>query len=279
MHSRSTDLKTFLETSYIQFNREEYIAPDPLLLPREYSAVRDREIAALIASCLAVGRASLIVDAARNILARMGNSPRAFLDACSKEDLTAAFGGFRYRFFSGDDIASLLYGIKVFLGNSGTLGGAFSSFVKPGDDTVLDALGALVSGIVSASAQMPGISAGAVPFAKNLLPSPAGGSACKRPLLFLRWMIRSDAVDPGGWDERLAPLLVQPMDTHMCWVSGRFGFAPREGAPNLKSALEVTRCFRELNGADPVKYDFCLTRPGIHPSLSRDDWFRAFPCR
>ncbi len=33
-----------------------------------------------------------------------------------------------------------------------------------------------------------------------LFPSPAKGSACKRPMLFLRWMIRSDDVDPGGWN-------------------------------------------------------------------------------
>ena len=266
MPSPFPDLKDFLETSYSRFNTAEYIDPDPLLLPREYTDVADREIAALVASCLAVGRASLIVLAARDILARMGNTPRAFLDAADLGDLEFAFSGFRYRFFSGDDMASLLFGVKVFLGNSGLLGNAFSSYIKPGDETVVGALSSLVAGIVSSAS---------LPFAKNLLPSPALGSACKRLFLFLRWMIRCDRVDPGGWDGRLVPLLVQPMDTHMSWVSGRFGFTSCGRAPDLKSALEVTRRFRGLNGGDPVKYDFCLTRPGIHPDLSRDDWFRS----
>ncbi len=267
-----SELRDFLETSYVRFNKPEFIDPDPLLLPREFPLVSDREIAALVASCLAVGRAPLIVKASRDILSRMNNSPRAFLEGAGLSDLRKAFSGFRYRFFSGDDIASLLYGVKTLVGNSLGLGEVFSSFIKSGDETVLGALGKFTHSLVGASTPV----GGAFPFAKNLLPSPSGGSACKRPLLFLRWMIRSDSVDPGGWDPLLAPLLVQPMDTHMTWVAQRFGFASCLSAPNLRTALEVTRRFREIEGNDPVKYDFCLTRPGIHPDLSRDDWFA--PC-
>ncbi len=259
-------LREFLEASYMRFNRSEYIDPDPLLVAREYSDVKDREIAGLVASCLAVGRAPLIVLAVRDILSRMHNLPRAFLDASNHRELCSAFAGFRYRFFSGDDIAALLFGVKLALngeGGSVTLGKLFSSFVKTGDETVINALARFVAEI-----------AGPIPFAKNLLPSPVNGSACKRPLLYLRWMVRTDDVDPGGWDTQLAPLLVQPMDTHMTWVSERLSFAACKSAPNLKMALEVTRRFREISPFDPVKYDFALTRPGIRNDLSRDDWFR-----
>jgi len=269
-------LREFLEASYDRFNRSEYIDPDPLLVAREYGEVRDREIAGLVASCLAVGRAPLIVLAARDVLDRMQGSPRAFLDASSHRELRAVFAGFRYRFFSGDDIAALLYGVKLALGgqpgtggahggsDAGTLGDLFSTCVKAGDETVLDALSRFIAAIT-----------GPVPFANNLLPSPVNGSACKRPLLYLRWMIRSDDVDPGGWDAAFMPLLVQPMDTHMTWVAGRLCFAACKRVPNLKTALEGTRRFRDLSPADPVKYDFALTRPGIRDDLDRDDWFRS----
>lgn len=264
-------LKEFLDTSYARFNRAEYIDPDPLLLAREFPLVRDREIAALVASCLAVGRAPLIVKAARDIMKRMGNEPAAFIDSEGYSGLESAFRGFRYRFFSGADIASLLYGVKSVTPRNGGLGGGlgdvFSSFVKKGDETVLGALESMIREIARGC--------GNHTFAKNLLPSPALGSACKRPLLFLRWMIRSDDVDPGGWESSLVPLLVQPMDTHMTWVSQRFCFITGNKPANLKTALEVTRRFREINEEDPVKYDFCLTRPGIHPDLSRDEWFGA----
>lgn len=275
---RKNTLKDFLEHSYSTFNHPAYIDPDPLLVAREFSSVEDREIAALVASCLAVGSAPLIVKASRDIISRMGNEPRAFLEGAGNgrnhggrkgsgayEDLASSFRGFRYRFFSGEDIASLLFGVKNVIGTRGNLGDAFSSFVKNDDETALGALESLVGEIVRAS--------GKHAFVKNLLPSPEGKSACKRPLLFLRWMIRADAVDPGGWDGSLAHMLVQPMDTHMTWVAERFCFIPGGRPANLKTALEVTRRFREISEADPVKYDFCLTRPGIHPELSRDDWF------
>lgn len=269
-------LREFLEASYHRFNRSEYIDPDPLLVAREYGDVRDREIAGLVASCLAVGRAQLIVQASRDILSRMHDSPRAFLEASSRRQLRSAFDGFRYRFFSGDDIAALLFGVKLALGGKAGSGGArdgsdtvplgslFSSCVNAGDETVADGLSRFIAEI-----------SGPASFAKNLLPSPANGSACKRPLLYLRWMIRADAVDPGGWDAALTPLLVQPMDTHMTWVAERLSFAACKSAPNLKTALEVTRRFREISPADPVRYDFALTRPGIREDLDRDEWFRS----
>jgi uncharacterized protein (TIGR02757 family) len=278
------NLKGFLEHSYSTFNRPEFIDPDPLLVAREFASVEDREIAALVASCLAVGSAPLIVKASRDIISRMENQPRAFLESAGTDrkrgggkkggayaDLASAFRGFKYRFFTGDDIASLLFGVREVLGTRGTLGGAFSSCMKSGDETVLGALEGFIGEIVRAR--------GAHDFAKNLLPSPEGKSACKRPLLFLRWMVRSDAVDPGGWDRSLTSALVQPMDTHMTWVAERFCFIPGGRPANLKTAIEVTRRFRELNEADPVKYDFCLTRPGIHPELSREDWFCGLNAR
>ncbi len=260
-------LALFLESAYARFNLAEFIDPDPLLTVREFSEVRDREIAGLLASALAVGRAPQIVSAVRELIARMGGQPREFIEASGCPEIYRAFSGFRYRFFSGDDIAALLCGVKRLLSGASGLGAVFSSFVKRGDETVLPGLSGFVAELTAASAAT---------FVKNLLPSPEGGSACKRPLLYLRWMIREDSVDPGGWDSRLTPLLVQPMDTHMTWVSARFGFiacAAKPGAPNLRTALEVTRRFREIQPADPVKYDFCLTRPGIRPDLDRNACF------
>jgi uncharacterized protein (TIGR02757 family) len=46
------------------------------------------------------------------------------------------------------------------------------------------------------------------------LSRPSTGSACKRINLFLRWMVRHDGVDPGGWVRVPARQLVVPLDTH-----------------------------------------------------------------
>lgn len=286
-------LRDFLEEMYRRFNRSEFISPDPLEAVREYPAIRDREVAALIASSLAVGRAGLIVAAARDILGRLDGAPADVLEFADRKELAKRFSGFRYRFFSGDDLASLLVGARSLIQEYGSLGNAFSAFHRSareagrggdalpgkgflesvGSGTAAPALDRFVREIKARSAVEQGLAPDGLPFAKNLLPGPMGGSACKRPSLMLRWLVRRDAVDPGGWDSSLAAHLVQPMDTHMLWVSRRLGFIGEKESGNLATALAVTERFREISPADPVRYDFALTRPGIRPDLDRSVWF------
>jgi uncharacterized protein (TIGR02757 family) len=81
-------------------------------------------------------------------------------------------------------------------------------------------------------------------------------------MLYLRWMVRADAVDPGGWEGLPPAKLVVPLDTHMAQVARAHELTAR-ATPDLKMALEITVRFRALNPDDPVKYDFALTRAGI----------------
>ncbi len=76
------------------------------------------------------------------------------------------------------------------------------------------------------------------------LPSPARGSACKRLNLLLRWMVRRDDVDPGGWSGISPSLLIIPLDTHMDAIGRSLGFTCRK-QPDLKAALEITDGFRK----------------------------------
>ncbi|MCK4410112.1 MAG: DUF2400 family protein, partial [Candidatus Eisenbacteria sp.] len=131
------------------------------------------------------------------------------------------------------------------------------------DETVLPALTSFVGGIADASCVAAGVE-GACP-----LPDPARGSACKRLHLFLRWMVRSDDVDPGGWDAVPASKLIVPLDTHMHRFSLLLGLTDRKQA-NGRTALEITRAFRSFSPDDPVKYDFSLTRLGIRDDLSEE---------
>ncbi len=104
----------------------------------------------------------------------------------------------------------------------------------------------------------------------QFFPSPEKGSACKRLNLFLRWMIRKDSVDPGGWDELPASKLIIPLDTHMYKIGKKLGFTKRKQA-NMKTALEITKGFAKLASKDPVKYDFALTRFGIRNDMHMKD--------
>ena len=95
-----------------------------------------------------------------------------------------------------------------------------------------------------------------------LLANPRRGSAGKRLHLFLRWMVRDDEVDLGlskGID-RAKPVV--PVDVHMARLCGILGL--HEGRTiSLVTAVKITAAFAKIEPADPVKYDFALSRIGI----------------
>jgi uncharacterized protein (TIGR02757 family) len=79
-------------------------------------------------------------------------------------------------------------------------------------------------------------------------------------------MVRSDHIDPGGWDRVPPSKLVVPLDRHMHRFGLRLGLIDR-GQADLRAARELTAAFAAMEPGDPVKYDFALTRLGIR----RDD--------
>jgi hypothetical protein len=101
----------------------------------------------------------------------------------------------------------------------------------------------------------------------SLLAAPENGSACKRLALYLKWMVRHDDVDPGGWTVFSPQELIVPTDTHMHGIALRLGLTARKQA-DLKTALEITRAFARFCPEDPARYDFALTRFGIRGALS-----------
>ena len=243
----------FLENIYCAYNRREYVDPDPILFLYEYEGT-DREIAALVASSLAYGRVGQILKSVRNVLDVMGKSPSAFLEKNSESQIHAAFSTFKHRFTTGEDLARLLCGTRRALRKHGSLQNAFLSCYSTEDETLLPALSGFSRKLC---ALFPNCTS-------SLLPSPENGSACKRLNLMLRWLVRSDAVDPGGWEHVPKSKLLVPLDTHMFRIAGELGFHARKSA-NLNAALEITDAFAHFSPDDPVKYDFALTRFGIHP--------------
>ena len=96
-----------------------------------------------------------------------------------------------------------------------------------------------------------------------LVPSPAGGSACKRKAMYFRWMVRGpDGVDFGIWRFISPDRLVIPVDRHIARMARLLGLTSRR-SPDWKMALEITESLRCVYPVDPVRYDFALVRPGI----------------
>ena len=243
--------RAILEALYGKYNRRELVHPDPLEVLYGYDDPLDREIVGLVASSLAYGRVAQILKSVAVVLDRMP-SPAAFLRRASRRRLRSTFADFKHRFTTGVDLAGMLYGAKCVIERYGSLEACFLSALEPEHCTVLPALSVLFWEMSAGSGCSP----------RFLLPSPVDGSACKRANLFLRWMVRRDDVDPGGWRSVPASLLVVPLDTHMHRIGLALGLTKRKQA-DLRTAAEMTAAFRTIAPEDPVRYDFALTRLGI----------------
>lgn len=242
--------KAFLEKTYRAMNRPEYIHPDPLEFVWRYRSAADREVVGLIAACLAYGNVNQILKSVEKALAPMGKSPAAWLKAAPPAEIKKALAKFKHRFTTGAEMAVFLLNIKRALAEHGSLEKLFLRGYDPKEPTVERALYRFIDAF-NAEACAP-----------TLTPCTALKSSFKRVNLFLRWMVRNDAVDPGVWSGVSPSRLIIPLDTHMRQVSMRMGITKRKDT-SMRTAAEITAYFASLTPEDPVKYDFALTRAGI----------------
>lgn len=250
-------MKEKLEVLYRKYNRRRYAEQDPVKFLYNYEDMRDREIAALTASSLAYGRVAQILASVSAVLEIMGPFPARFLAEHSSVSLRKSLKGFRHRFAKETHLAHMLEGAKEMMQEEGSLYQCFLSGMKKEEEKLLPALERFCTRI--RGKREPG----------HLIPYPEKGSACKRMHLFLRWMVRKDRVDPGGWEKISPSALTVPLDVHMHRMGIHLGLTARKQA-DIRTALEITAGFARWVPEDPVRYDFALTRPGIRGENTPD---------
>ena len=259
MNKRTTQIRDVLEKLYKRYNRRELISPDPLQFLYRYSKPADIEITAFLASALAYGRVQQIEKSLNNLLIRMGDSPSEFVINFDR-DKRKTLKDFKHRFTTGNDISDLLALLRTVISRHGSIEQYFARGYNPGDRNIIPALSEFCNSLLDIHAA--GHKGQPARGLKYLLVSPAGGSACKRLNLFLRWMVRYDDVDTGLWKSIDQARLIVPVDVHMgrlCKILGLYD----QKTVSLSAAAEITESFAEIEPADPVKYDFALSRIGI----------------
>jgi uncharacterized protein (TIGR02757 family) len=82
--------------------------------------------------------------------------------------------------------------------------------------------------------------------------------------MFLRWMVRRDdrGVDFGLWQGIPASALYLPLDVHSGNTARSLGLLSRRQS-DWKAVEEVTANLREIDHADPIRFDFALFGAGI----------------
>lgn len=243
----------------------EYVhrAADPL----------DRELIALLASCLAFGNVKTIRAKIEDALDRIGPSITRAAD--DRASLLRALKGWKHRLFTASDLASLLAGARSVQRDHGTLGEALrQAFVSSGHD-LRTALISWTAAIRKAGGlDRPTTRRGPA----HILGDPSKGSAVKRLHLLLRWMIRpADGVDLGAWPLPASALQI-PVDTHIHKLSRNLGFTSRRDV-SWRTSAEITAALARFDPEDPVKYDFSLCHMGmLQRCPSRRDPARCEGC-
>ena len=256
-------LPFLLQSIYKKYHTPSFIHPDPLEFLSRYEKTEDREITALIASSLATGRVNMILKAVDNVLEKLP-SPSENLKSLSDKDIVFLFEGFKYRFYDSAAITEFLISIRNSINEYGSLNELFLYALEKTAESFIPALSFFADRINTNSSAV-----------YKLLPDPSKGSACKRLNLFLRWMVRKDSIDPGGWEGVSPSELIVPLDTHMMQISRILGLVTRKSA-DMKSAVEITENFKKYDPDDPVRFDFSLTRLGIHPDLNYSELYNQF---
>lgn len=229
---------------------------DPVELVRAYDDADDQEVAGLLVAALAYGRAGVVRDKAGALLRRLGRSPaRAIGSARSR----ARMQGFVYRFQRGDDLPRFAEAIHRVRRSHGSLRQAFAASVAPDAPDFGDAMGAFAGALRAGWGPDPSYGLA------YLVPTTADGGAAKRLALYLRWMIRpADGVDLGTWAGPDLPpgRLLAPLDTHLARIARYIGLTDRR-TTDLATAREISAALRQLDPADPLKYEMALCHLGI----------------
>lgn len=260
---RSTALTTLappLDRLYDDFNLT-HSTRDPIWTVRRYTAPDDQEVVAFIASALAFGRVQSVLQTVDAILGVMGPSPAAFLRQFTPEQ-AELFGAIGHRWIRSRDLAAFAYLLHLMLADAGSLEAFFARGHLPDAGSVEDGLESFstraltldLRPIYGRSRPKPGVA--------YFFSRPSSGGACKRLNLFLRWVVRRDAVDLGLWTAVTPAQLVVPLDTHIIRVGRCLGLT-RRVSPGWKMAMDITATLRTLSPGDPVRYDFSMCHLGM----------------
>jgi uncharacterized protein (TIGR02757 family) len=253
-------LKARLDALYAQFNCVDS-ATDPIQIARRFTDPADREVVGFCASALAFGRVASVLQSIERLVAVMGPSPAAFVRRFDPRRDARALTPIVHRWTKGEDLTALTLILQQML-TRGSIEAFFLQGYDPGAADISGALESFSSRALAVDLRLAYGSRKPSPGVAYFFSRPSCGGACKRLNLFLRWMVRHDAVDFGLWKNVPAAQLIVPLDTHVIRV-GRCLRLTRYTSPGWKMAADITASLRELDPSDPVKYDFSLCHLGM----------------
>jgi uncharacterized protein (TIGR02757 family) len=195
-------------------------------------------------------------------VAVLGDHPAAYVRAFEPARHGRDLAPIVHRWTRGTDLIALVWMLRQMLDGWGSIEQFFLEGYDPRADDIEGALDsfstrAMRLDLTAAYGRVP-----KRPGVGYFFPKPSTGSACKRLNLFLRWMVRTDALDLGIWRRVSPSKLIVPLDTHVIRVGRCLGLT-KYTSPGWRMARDITASLRRIDAADPVKYDFSLCHLGM----------------
>lgn len=246
------ELKSFLDEKTELYNNPNFIESDPIQIPHLFSQKEDIEIAGFLSATIAWGNRKMIIQNSHKMMDLLGNAPYDFVMSHSEDDLER-LQKFVHRTFNGQDFTSFIKGLRHIYRNHGGLEQVFSK--SNGVGNLQQSISEFKKSFFEIEHQQR---------TQKHISDPLNNSAAKRINMFLRWMVRNDnkGVDFGIWKNILPAALSCPLDVHSGNVARKLGLLDR--TQNDGKALAILdQKLRELDAADPVKYDFALFGLGV----------------
>jgi uncharacterized protein (TIGR02757 family) len=243
-----SELKSFLDEKYDQFNVSAFIDDDPVSIPHRYTEKSDIEIAAFLTATISWGNRKSIIKSASRMMELMGDAPHDFVMNHTARDLKS-FQGFVHRTFNADDLADFIRALKSLYTEQSSMEFFFAQSIATNGNTA-PAISAFKQRFFSAPHTVR---------SEKHVSDPLSGSSAKRINMFLRWMVRADknAVDFGIWKNIAPAHLSIPLDVHSGNVARQLGMLTRK-QNDARAVEELDTVLRKLDPVDPVKYDYAL---------------------
>lgn len=241
------EIFAFLDEKANAFNHPNFIESDPIQIPHRFSVKQDIEIAGFLTATIAWGNRKSIIQDAQKMMNLMGNSPYDFVMNLEEKDVKHFENQSIHRTFNGEDFAFFLMQLQNIYRNNSSLEQLF--FVKENEQNFYYSLDRFRNIFFNNQLHR----------STKHISSSLKNSACKRLMMFLRWMIRKDkkGVDFGIWKQIDAQYLSCPLDVHSGNVARKLGILQRK-QNDWKAVEELDLIIRKYNPKDPALYDFAL---------------------
>ena len=238
------------------YEHPRFIEDDPISVPHAFDDPLDREVIGLFAAILAWGRRATILHKMADLAERMRHRPARFvLDFDPARD-GPRLDGFKHRTFTSGDARALVLALQAALRRHGSIEQLAAVHLPDGAPHVGPAIQGLSDTLMT-------LVPGTPRRLQKHLARPEAGSAAKRLAMYLRWMVRPGPVDFGQWTAIRPDQLVLPLDVHTGRQARALGLLHRR-QDDWRAVRELTDVCRQLDPADPCRYDFALFGLGAY---------------